>query len=153
MREALEVRKAGDADLHSLVALMRDFYAEANFRLDETLAMASFSELLSREALGSVWIARNGQKAIGHAVLTVRYTMEHSGLSGYVDDLFVHEDFRGQGVASKLLLELEKDCLARKCRALMVEVGKDNGAGLRVYEKLGMHHVNDGRIIYKKVLV
>jgi hypothetical protein len=32
-------------------------------------------------------------------------------------------------------------------------VGKDNGAGLRVYEKLGMHHVNDGRIIYKKVLV
>ena len=73
---------------------MKDFYAEAGYDLDEREAAASFSDLLSQAALGSAWIAFAGAKAIGHAVLTVRYTMEHGGLSGYIDDLFVVPGYR-----------------------------------------------------------
>ena len=146
------VRKADLSDIQLLVALMKDFYAEANFVLDEGEAAASFYNLLSRPPLGSVWIAFSGQRAIGHAVLTVRYTMEHCGLSGYVDDLFVQVECRRQGAASQLLLELEKECIARDCKAVTVEVGRNNLAGLKTYEKLGMQRVIDGRIIYKRLL-
>ncbi len=82
------------------------------------------------EALGSVWIALRASEPIGHAVLTVRYTMEHGGASGYIDDLFVQPGYRRQGVATMLLTELQKESLARGCRALIVEVGKDNRAAL-----------------------
>ena len=85
-------------------------------------------------------------------MLTVRYTMEHGGLSGYVDDLFVRKEFRRHGAAYSLLLETEVECRKRNCKALIVEVGKDNTAGLKTYEKLGMQWINDGRILYKKAL-
>ena len=88
------VRKATLDDIRPLVALMRDFYAESNFVLDERQATASFSTLLSQPSLGSVWIAFQGERAVGHAVLTIRYTMEHGGLSGCIDDVFVDRAYR-----------------------------------------------------------
>ena len=152
MEGTFSVRKAITTDLWALVALMKDFSAEADFELDERQAMQSISELLSQEAFGSVWIASKGPEPIGHAVLNVRHTMEHSGLSGYIDDLFAKPGYRRRGVASVLLRELEKECLDRKCRALVVEVGKNNPAGLEAYKRFGMRHISDGRITCKKML-
>ena len=44
--------------------------------------------------------------AASHAVLCLRYTMEHGAPSGYVDDLYVTPAFRRQQVASRLLQAL-----------------------------------------------
>ena len=55
-------------------------------------------------------------------------------------------------VADSVLRELEKECAARGCRALIVEVGRDNRAALRTYARLGMEHVDDGRILYRMLL-
>lgn len=150
--QAFVVRKATAADITLLVVLMREFYAEAGFVLDDEEATESFSQLLSHASMGSAWIALVGPRPVGHAVLTMRFTMEHGGLSGYVDDLFVAKEYRRQGAATLLLLELEKECRDRNCKALIVEVGRDNPAGLRAYEKLGMSAVTDGRVIYRKEL-
>ena len=152
MERTLLVRKATAADIQPLVGLMKSFYAEAGYGLDESEASASFSSLLSHAALGGAWIALLGQRPVGHAVLTTRYTMEHGGLSGYVDDLFVENEHRQKGIASRLLQELETECLARGCKALIVEVGRNNPAGLAAYKKLGMKHVDDGRVLYRKLL-
>ncbi len=152
MEGRFRVRKARLVDIPSLVRLMKDFYAEAHFELDEEEAAGSFSRLLSQPALGAVWIASGSEGDVGHVVLTVRHTMEHGGASGHIDDLFVESSHRRQGVASLLLRELERECLARGCKALLVEVGRDNPAGLRTYEKLQMKLVDDGRIIYRKAL-
>jgi ribosomal protein S18 acetylase RimI-like enzyme len=152
VEESYDVRRATSADLQALVGLMGVFYAEAGFALNHGEASESFSTLLASEALGAVWIAYARSLPIGHTVLTVRYAMEHSGLCGYIDDLFVEPNHRRVGVASSLLKLLEAECIARNCRALVVEVGKDNAAGLRSYERMGMRHVNDGRVLYRKVL-
>jgi GNAT superfamily N-acetyltransferase len=120
MKHNPEVRRATIADVQLLVGLMKNLYSEAGFAVDEKDATASFSNLLSRASLGSAWIAFMQGKAIGHAVMTVRYTMEHGGLSGYVDDLFVEKEYRRQGAGTQLLLHLQDECLARHCKALIV---------------------------------
>jgi GNAT superfamily N-acetyltransferase len=61
--------------------------------------------------------------AAGHAVLTLRYTMEHGVLSGYIDDLFVKPQFRRQRIARALLSELFDECRRRTCKSIYVEVG------------------------------
>ena len=152
MAEPYEVRKATTADLRALVALMNDFYAEAGYVLDHSEAARSFEALLVREALGAVWIATVGNLPVGHAVLAVRYAMEHAGLCGYIDDLFVRSTHRRMGIASALLGLLEADCATRGCKALVVEVGKANVAGLKSYERMGMRLIDDGRVLYSKVL-
>jgi ribosomal protein S18 acetylase RimI-like enzyme len=69
----------------------------------------------------------------GIAVLTLRYTMEHGALSGYIDDLFVRPEFRRQGIARALLSELLDECQRRSCKSIYVEVGDRNVAAIELY--------------------
>ena len=85
--------------------------------------------------------------AVGHTVLTVRFTMEHEGLSGYIDDLYVQPPCRRLGVGGRLLQELVAECRSRGCKSLEVEVGQRNAAALSLYGRLGLHASADGRVL------
>ena len=51
--------------------------------------------------------------------------------------VFTLEEYRGQGLAAKIVLALEKDAAASGFRFLVLETGKPLTAALRLYEKLG----------------
>ena len=110
----VSVRRATPEDIPTLVVLMEAFYAEADYGLDNEWASAAFRKLLSNPSLGCVWLAHTAESAIGHAVLTARYTMEHAASSGYVDDLYVEPDRRRQGIGFALLESLFHECRARE---------------------------------------
>jgi ribosomal protein S18 acetylase RimI-like enzyme len=141
------VRLAARADVGTLVDLMREFYAEANYPLDQGWAETSFSQLLEHAELGCVWLAECRGVVAGHAVLTVRYTMEHGALSGYIDDLFVKPKFRRQGVARALLSELFAECRRRRCKSMYVEVGERNVPAIELYRHFGLGPFHDGRVL------
>jgi len=143
----IRVQRATAADTGSLLALMHDFYAESGFVLDRAGAAAALESLLSSPSLGCIWLAYADNVAIGHAVLTVRFTMEHAGLSGYIDDLYVESKHRRLGAGRGLLEKLLGECSARRCRALHVEVGKSNSAALALYAEFGLYPATDGRIL------
>lgn len=144
---SLSVRRAGADDVPALVALMEEFYAESGFSLDGEWARASFSRLIGEPALGCVWIAHEGDTPAGHAVLTLRYAMEHGALSAHVDDLFVRPELRRRGVARRLLEELVAEARRRGCRSMYVEVGSDNVAAMRLYASFGLQPFRDGRVV------
>ena len=143
----LSVRRAEPADVADLVLMMHEFYAEANYLLDHSWARASFLHLLARPELGCVWLVHSDLVPVGHAVLTVRYTMEHGALSGYVDDLFVKPAFRRKGAGDALLGELFAECRARGCKFVHVEVGDSNAPALALYAKFGLVPAQDGRVL------
>jgi len=126
---------------------MREFYAESDFTLDEPEAETSFGTLLDDPRLGCVWIAEFDGRSAGHAVLTVRYTMEHGALSGYIDDLYVRPECRRMGLARALVTELAEECQRRRCKSLYVEVGQDNVPALGLYREFGLAAYQDGRIL------
>ena len=141
------VCKASLDDVHELVELMKAFYAESSFPLDRQWAANSFMQLLSTPALGGVWLARAGARAVGHAVLSVRYTMEYAALGGYIDDLYVTPEFRRQQVATRLLHALAEECRDRACASLHVEVSGSNIAALATYKRFGLAPATDGRLL------
>lgn len=142
-----EVRRALRADIGAVVDLMHEFYAESGYPLDRLWASASLLELLARPELGAVWLAQSGGEVAGHVVLTVRHAMEYGGLSAYIDDLFVRPAWRRHGVGRALLAELFRDCRARGCKAVQVEVGADNARALRLYGTFGLRPHQDGRVL------
>lgn len=144
---SVQVRRATSDDVEALLALMRDFHAESGFALDPASAGPALRSLLASPSLGCIWLAFADDVAVGHAVLTVRFTMEHEGLSGYVDDLYVRPTHRRQGVARRLLGELLAECRIKRCKALHVEVGGSNSAALALYAELGLRASTDGRIL------
>ena len=51
--------------------------------------------------------------------------------------VFTREDYRGQGLAAKIVAELEKDAASNGYRFLVLETGKPLKAAIRLYKKLG----------------
>jgi len=145
-RSTIVVRRATRSDVGALVDLMREFYAEADYPLDQKWAETSFSQLLEHSELGCAWLAERDGVAAGHAVLTLRYTMEHGALSGYIDDLFVKPEFRRQAIARVLLSELFDECERRSCKSIYVEVGDRNVPAIELYKQFGLGPFLDGRV-------
>lgn len=141
------VRRATLDDVPALVVLMREFYAESSYPLDNEWASGAFRKLLSNPSLGCAWLAGAGRNSIGHAVLTARYTMEHGASSGYVDDLYVEPGYRRQGIGFALLERLFHECRVRELASVYVEVGQSNRPALALYAKFGLAPVTDGRVL------
>lgn len=141
------VRPAGLADVVALIDLMREFYAESGYSLDPQWANSAFTHLIGDPGLGCIWVAEQGDLLMGHVVLTLRYTMEHGALSGYIDDLFVRPEYRRRGVARALVSELIAECRLRGCKAIYVEVGDQNVPAMRLYKQFGLEPFQDGRVL------
>ena len=139
------VEPAGQKDLPGLLELMSQFYAESNYELNRSWADESFRRLLRNEALGAVWIAREGTQALGYVVLTLRHSMEFGRLVDVIDDLFVGGNFRNKGVGSALLTVLLERSRSLELGAVHVEVGSTNHAAKALYEAFGLKPVGDGR--------
>ena len=134
----LATRRATPSDVPLLVELMQEFYAETAVPLDTAWASASFQRLLAQDALGAVWVAEVGGEPAGHAVLTVRHSMEFGAADGFIDDLFVRAAHRRHGVGAALPRELFVEAKRRHLRAVHVEVGRDNAAAHGLYARFGM---------------
>ena len=147
----VRIRPATPQDIAALVDLMEAFYAESSYPLDRAWAAQSFETLLAQPALGGIWVADNG-RLVGHAVLTVHYAMEFGALAAAIDDLFVHADYRRQGVAHTLLTALLDDCGARACKSIHVEVGASNAAATALYARFGLQPYKDDRITLHREL-
>jgi ribosomal protein S18 acetylase RimI-like enzyme len=81
---------------------------------------------------GYVWIA-DGQM-VGNATLTLE-----SGRRGLwsIGNVAVHPDFRGQGIAHKLIKAALQEASSRGAQFVILEVRTDNTAAQRLYRDLG----------------
>jgi ribosomal protein S18 acetylase RimI-like enzyme len=141
----LTVRLATHADVPELVELMREFYAESSYPLDQAWAAQAFASLISEPSRGAVWLMEQDGVIAGHVVLSVRHAMEFGGLSAYIDDLFVRPAYRRQGAGRAGLDALFAECRRRDCRSIEVEVGPDNRAANALYRRYGLAQGTDQR--------
>jgi ribosomal protein S18 acetylase RimI-like enzyme len=131
------VREATPEDVPGLLDLMKEFYAEAGYVLDEPEARASFQSLLDEPRLGRVWVAEQDGDVAGYVVVSFVFAMEHGGTMGVVDDFFVRPESRGAGLGTALLTGVRSACAGLGVRALRVEVGHDNAPAQAVYRAAG----------------
>ena len=148
--EQPSVRHAVPEDVPALVALMQAFYEEASFTIEAADAEHTFVHLLRSPALGEAWVLLDEGEPAGFVVLTVSFSMEHGGLRGFVDDLYVRPASRGRGLASLALAEVKRECGRRGVRALLVETGHDNAVARRVYAAAGF--ADSGRLLLSQRL-
>jgi GNAT superfamily N-acetyltransferase len=131
------LRKASLDDIPQLLALMAEFYAEADYPLNRVRAAEAFAALLADDRLGHVWLIEKNSEALGHLVVTLCFSMEYGGLIAFVDDLFVRRPFRRAGLGAAALEEARVFCANRGVRAMLVETGHDNVAAQAVYRRAG----------------
>jgi ribosomal protein S18 acetylase RimI-like enzyme len=143
-------RSASPGDIPTLIGMMREFYAEADYALDADWAASSFGALLADPSRGAVWIGAADGEPAGYAVATFRHSMEFGGTDAFIDDLFVHPRFRRRGVGKAVLSEAFRACQERGVLAIHVETSADNAGAVALYGGLGM--LDRGRLLLTRRL-
>ncbi|NKI17060.1 GNAT family N-acetyltransferase [Spongiibacter sp. KMU-166] len=124
-----DIRLAKAADLPALVAL-----EERCFEGDR-LSARSIKGFI-REGAHLLVVLTCDERIVAYSLLLFR----RGTLLSRLYSLALHADFRGRGLAQRLMADAEKRARARGCLFLRLEVRSDNPGAIRLYEKLGYTH-------------
>jgi GNAT superfamily N-acetyltransferase len=141
---------AGVGDLEDLLALHARFDAGEGYAFDAGRARHALGELLARPELGRVYRIACGGRSVGYAALCFGWSLEWGGRDAFVDELFVEEAARGQGVGRAALRALVAEARRLGVRALHLEVEMRNEAGLALYASEGFLG-NERRILTRRL--
>ena len=144
------LRRAGLADLDLAVELMREFYEESGFTLHEQRGREAMRGLVADPVLGRLWLVEDAGAVAGYIALTFGWSIEYQGRDAFVDDLYLRRDFRGRGLGTRVMEEVEAEARALGVQALHLEVARDNRAGQALYFRRGFRD-NDRQLLSKRL--
>src|SRR3989454_8033377 len=135
--------RAAESDLAVILNFMRRLYVQDKMPFDESSARTTLAGIVRDRSLGRVWMIRVGSEPIGYMILTLGYSLEYRGRDAFVDELFVDESRRRQGIGRKAMQFLEQACRDLEVRALHLEVERPNDVARVLYRKFGfVDHVS-----------
>ena len=63
--------------------------------------------------------------------------MEFQGRDAFIDELYIEEDYRGQGLGTQVMQQVEAEARGLNVRALHLEVDRENTRAHRLYRAQG----------------
>ena len=137
LADRVEIRDARAEEVDRLLPLMRaycDFYEVAP--TDEGL-LEMARTLVADPEQGALFIAREGEAAIGFAALGWKWASTRGARIGVMEDLFVAPEARGKGVADALIEACAGRCRERGMPAMSWVTAPDNHRAQKAYERTG----------------
>jgi GNAT superfamily N-acetyltransferase len=107
-------------------------HEQIDYMLGAGYSRAALSRFIEEEGAG-LDLARDGARLIGFAA----YYRTNGGLELKLDKLYVHQDYQGRGVGSRLIGRAESAARGQACSALILQVNKNNKQAIQAYEKNG----------------
>ncbi len=132
----LRIERARREDLEPLLEMARRFHAEDGHALGAE-GEAAIARILEGEPMARCWIVRRDATPVGYLVLTLGYSVEYGGRDGFIDDLYLVEEARGQGLGRKLLDFAIEQARALGIGTLHLEVDPENDSADRLYRRRG----------------
>ena len=133
---SITVRQANFSDLEELAKLF-DQYRVFQDKKSDLSAARSFLRARFDHGESVVFIAHESSAPLGFAQLYPSYSSTSLARVFILNDLFVHENRRRKGVASKLLGELESYAWSHGAARVTLNVARDNRPGQELYEAQG----------------
>lgn len=132
----INFKPASQSDPEILVELIREFYEVEHLPFDNNMIRA-LEKMLNDDFLGRIWLIQDSKKVIGYIVLTFGYSLEFHGRDAFIDELYIRESYRRQGVGTNTLKFVEDVCPSLGIEALHLEVDRKNTAAQSLYRKVG----------------
>ncbi|TAD80159.1 MAG: GNAT family N-acetyltransferase [Oscillatoriales cyanobacterium] len=139
--------QATDRDL--VLSLVRQLYAHEEIEFAADRVGSALDRLLVQPDWGSILLIQpagdttDDRPAIaGYAVLAYLYSLEFGGMVALLDELWISDDWRGQGLGRRTMGAIEQFCRDRGLVALRLEVGKTNVVARSLYQSLGFQDLD-----------
>jgi GNAT superfamily N-acetyltransferase len=129
---------AAQTDVPQLVELLGMLFTqEAEFSPDAQKQERALRALLADSSRGTIYVAREGEKAIAMASLLYTISTAEGGKAAWFEDLVVHPAHRGRGIGAALLRfvieQAKKDGVLR----ITLLTDADNARAQALYRKVG----------------
>jgi diamine N-acetyltransferase len=133
---------ADNSDTETLIQFIQEFYEYEGLKYDETIIRAALAGIFKDGSLGRVWLIQQDKQAVGYIVLTFGYSLEYRGRDAMIDEFYIRETYRGQGVGKKTIQFIENVCQDLGIQAVHLEVERENQNAQKLYRQAGFTDKN-----------
>lgn len=139
---------AQPADIGLLLRFNRELNEHDGAPFDEARTCTALKNLIGRPDLGGIWLIGVAGRPVGYLVLTWGYSLEFGGRDAFLDELYLREDYRGQGIGTRIIQHVLDVCQTHGVKALHLEVMAQNTRAQELYRRLGFE-LRDSRLMSK----
>jgi GNAT superfamily N-acetyltransferase len=137
----VELVAATREDLPQLFDWMRQLRVidpmETEAVVTTTASQQAMRRLIDDKSSGHVWLIRADSKAAGYVVLVFSFSVEFGGRTAFIDELFIEEPYRGQGIGRRALELVTKSARSLGVQNLLLEVSEGNVPARQLYTAAG----------------
>lgn len=135
----IAIRPARIGDIPALCGLLRDLFTlESDFTPDREKQANALDQLMNADgARAAVFVAELTGRVVGMCSVQAVISTAEGGPAAILEDLVVHQGFRGQGVGTRLLSEVHAWCACRRITRIQLLADKDNLPALGFYSRKG----------------
>ena len=128
------IRQARIHDVPVLCSLVCQYWRfEQIAGFDQERISALLRVILTEPQYGSLWLALEGDRAVGYLVAVHLLSLEKGGRVAEIDELYVSELHRGKGIGAALLSAVEQSLLAQGFRNVALQIARTNQAARDFY--------------------
>lgn len=138
-------------DRDEFFRMVKKFYAPPavlHFPSDEVMLSSFDAAIEMPELVKGIMFEVDGTAA-GYAVVSMKFETEVGGIAAWIEELFVDDEFRNQGIGSEFFMFLKEE-LKGKIKRIRLEVGDDNDGAKRLYRKLGFEFLDYKQMVIDK---
>ncbi len=139
------IRKAENQDL--------DFVYKAICELENEVLDFEVFEMIFNENISSpknlYIIAENETEGLGFISFHTQNLLHHCGLVGEIQEFFIHQKYRGQGVGRLLINEILSFAEQNNLKSIEVTTNKKRVENVAIYENLGFTLSHNKFTIYR----
>lgn len=129
--ETLVIREASIDDVNGIIEVLKTIYLQ-----DEAWARKALEKLLAKENY-VILVAELDREVIGFIDYYVLPSVWEKWNEATINYLFIHKDYQGRGIGSKLLKEVIKQTDKMGIMELHVGTEKENKRAIGLYKKHG----------------
>lgn len=132
------IEQATLEDLPQLTELLRDLFShEGDFTPDPARQMRGLRLLLEQPNRGRIFVLRQHERILGMINLLFTISTAEGGVVILLEDLVIHQDFRGHGLGSRLLKHALSYAREKDFKRITLLTDRMNEDAQRFYKKHG----------------
>jgi len=147
---ALQIEIATLANCSQILAMQEKFYTLDNYPFHPDRAGLVMQHFLKSPELGRIYLILFQGELIGYLALTFCYSFEFGGKIAFLDEFFITEKYRHQGLGSETLTYILEAAKKLDLKILHLEAERHNHAGKALYHKFGFRD-HDRHLLTKNI--
>jgi PhnO protein len=145
MPSKIEIRKVEKQDLDFVYKAICELEKEV---LDFEVFKAIFNENISNPN-NLYLIAEKENESIGFISFHTQKLLHHCGLVGEIQEFFIHQNYRGQGIGRQLIEDVMLYADQNNLKSIEVTTNRKRVENVLIYENLGFGLTHNKFTIYK----